>query len=303
MKRFLFLAATAALIASSSMLFAQNVPVMLERIQGQELALAQNTETAESTATTKVLENTLSVQADPNAWTPAFDAGDDSFLVVDGLPDNLEGRFTIGVQVYNYSTDKTIKAEVYGWGGRFADEWRLINPIRLDRFAPDAHLYHTFYRGIDYTHYRYFAIKITKPKDKKYTIVSDQRNQNLNFYIWDYGASMTLKTDTDSDQALIYNAEPKGYVIDSKEISESINDNIIVTSTIDFADIPVNLYVYSKEKKVLVYYGIIKFGDYMKNNKKSMKKATQMKLEDFRNSHTYDLHLDESGLNMIVMDE
>lgn len=230
----------------------------------------------------------------PQINLPYFDNEGATYLVVDSGPDEEEGRFTIGIQVFNRTYDKNISAEVYGWGGRFKDEWHLVNPIRMDRWSPTPKLYHSFYRGIDYTHYRYFAIKIIKPKDNKYKIVSDQKDQNLNFYIYDAGMNMTADTGTVS----VYEASAQSYIVSGDVIKESENDSLFLTSKNRIQDLPVNLYVYSKSKKILVYYGIIKFDDWM--DKKKIKKAVPLTPEEFKDGSEYNVKLKKDGLNLIL---
>lgn len=230
----------------------------------------------------------------PQINLPEFDSEGATYLVVDSGPDEDEGRFTIGVQLYNRTYDKNISAEVYGWGGRFKDEWHLINPVRMDRWTPNPHLYHTFYRGIDYTHYRYFAIKIIKPKDNKYKIVSDQKEQNLNFYIYDAGMNMSADTGTVS----VYEASAQTYVVSGDVIKQSENDSLFLSSKNKIQDLPVNLYVYSRTRKILVYYGIIRFTDWM--DKKKIKKAVPLTPEEFKDGNEHDVKLKKDGLNLVL---
>lgn len=231
----------------------------------------------------------------PQINLPEFDSEGATYLVVDSGPDGDEGRFKIGVQLYNRTYDKNISAEVYGWGGKFKDEWHLINPVRMDRWTPAPHLFHTFYRGIDYTHYRYFAIKIIKPKDNKYKIVSDQKDENLNFYIYDAGMNMSADTGTVS----VYEASAQTYVVSGDVIKESENDSLFLSSKNRIQDLPVNLYVYSRTRKILVYYGIIKFTDWM--DKKKIKKAVPLTPEEFKDGNEHDVKLKKDGLNLVLL--
>ena len=231
----------------------------------------------------------------PQINLPEFDSEGATWLVVDSGPDEDEGRFRNSVQVYNRTYDKTINAEVYGWGGRFKDEWHLINPIRMDRWTPNPKLFHTFYRGIDYTHYRYFAIKIIKPKDNKYKIISDQKEDNLNFYIYDAGMNMSSDTGTVS----VYEASAQSYVVSGDVITESENDSLFLASKNKIQNLPVNLYVYSKKQKVLVYYRVIKFTDWM--DKKKIKKAVPLTPDEFKDGSEFDIKLQKDGLNLILL--
>ena len=263
------------------------------------LLFAQSTDTASQVDSDDVetIEEEEPVQRGyivPQINLPEFDSEGATYLVVDSGPDEDEGRFTIGVQVFNRTYDKNISAEVYGWGGRFKDEWHLINPIRMDRWAPTPKLFHSFYRGIDYTHYRYFAIKILKPKDNKYKIVSDQKDQNLNFYIYDAGMIMTSDTGTVS----VYEASAQTYIVSGDVIKESENDSLFLSSKNKIQNLPVNLYVYSRTKKILVYYGVIKFTDWM--DKKKIKKAVPLTPEEFKDGSEHDVKLQRDGLNLIL---
>ncbi len=230
----------------------------------------------------------------PQVDLPYFDAEGDTSLVVYSGPDEDEGRFKVGIQVFNRTYDKNITAEVYGWGGRFKEEWHLINPIRMDRWSPTPKLFHSFYRGIDYTHYEYFAIKIIKPKDNKYKIISDQKDDNLNFYIYDAGMNMTTDTGTVS----VYEASAQTYIVSGDVITESENDSLFLSSKNKIQNLPVNLYVYSRTKKILVYYGVIKFTDWM--DKKKIKKAVPLTPEEFKDGSEHDVKLQRDGLNLIL---
>ncbi len=235
----------------------------------------------------------------PQTDLPAFDSEGATYLVVDSGPDEDEGRFTIGVQVYNRTNDKKVEAEVYGWGGRFKEEWHLISPIRMDRWSPMPKLFHPWYKGIDYTHYRYFAIKINKPKDNKYKIISDQLRANLNFYIYDAG--MDVSASNTGTASSIYEASALTYIFDGDEIKESDNDNVFVASHNKIENLLVNLYVYNKSKKILVYYGAIKFTDWMeKIDKKTIKKVVPLSPEEFKDGNEHDVKLNKDGLNLIL---
>ncbi len=227
---------------------------------------------------------------------PPFDAGDAPCLVVDGGLIYTPGRFTIGIQVFNYSSDKNIKAEVYGYGGKFKDEWHLINPITMDRFNLTPKLFHPIAK-YDYTHYQYFAIKILKPKNKKYQIVSDQQNENLNFYIWDVGANSTATTSMVGNTV---NVAPKIYVIDPQELADEGQNNIFLDSNKKLKDLPINLYVYNTTKKVLVYYGAVTLADYMDRQK--MRKAIRIPVDDFR-VNSYNININKNAINVIIMDD
>ncbi len=292
MKRFFTLAVLAAFSFSLSV-FAQDVAQDGTAAAGvtTDPALAEEEEEAEEDTGPKAY-------IVPQINLPEFDSEGATYLVVDSGPDEDEGRFKIGVQVYNRTYDKNISAEVYGWGGRFPEEWHLINPVRMDRWAPNPHLFHTFYRGIDYTHYRYFAIKIIKPKDNKYKIVSDQKDENLNFYIYDAGMNMSADTGTVS----VYEASAQTYVVSGDVIKESENDSIFLSSKKSrIQDLPVNLYVYSKTRKILVYYGIIRFTDWM--DKKKIKKAVPLTPDEFKDGNEHDVKLKKDGLNLVLFVE
>lgn len=280
MKRFMTLVTLTA-FSCSLLLFAQSTDT------GSQV----DTENAETVEEEEPVQTGYIV---PQINLPEFDSEGATYLVVDGGPDEAEGRFTIGIQVFNRTYDKNISAEVYGWGGRFKDEWHLINPIRMDRWAPTPKLFHSFYRGIDYTHYRYFAIKILKPKDNKYKIISDQKDQNLNFYIYDAGMNMSSDTGTVS----VYEASAQTYIVSGDVIKESENDSLFLSSKNRIQNLPVNLYVYSRTKKILVYYGVIKFTDWM--DKKKIKKAVPLTPEEFKDGSEHDVKLQRDGLNLIL---
>lgn len=251
--------------------------------------------TTDAAATQEVVEKKPVEYIVPQVNLPYFDNEGMTYLVVDSGPDGDEFRFNIGVQVFNRTYDKNIRAEVYGWGGRFKEEWYMINPIRIDRWTPNPKLFHSFYRGIDYTHYRYFAIKILKPKDNKYKVVSDQKDGNLNFYIYDAGMNMSADTGTVS----VYEASAQSYVVSGDVITESDNDSLFLTSKNKIENMPVNLYVYTKSKKILVYYGVIKFTDWM--DKKKIKKAVPLTPDEFKTGNEFDVKLQKDGLNLILL--
>ncbi|MCR5622834.1 MAG: hypothetical protein K6G18_13425 [Treponema sp.] len=283
MKRFVILSALVAFSCSLSLVAQSKAAKSQETADGSETTEEVEEEEPKSTA-----------YIVPQINLPYYDSEGATFLVVDSGPDEEEGRFSIGIQVFNRTYDKNISAEVYGWGGRFKEEWHLVNPIRMDRWNPTPKLYHSFYRGIDYTHYRYFAIKIIKPKDNKYKIVSDQKDQNLNFYIYDAGMNMSADTGTVS----VYEASAQTYIVSGDVIKESENDSLFLTSKNRIQDLPVNLYVYSRTKKILVYYGIIKFDDWM--DKKKIKKAVPLSPEEFKDGSEYNVKLKKDGLNLVL---
>ena len=234
----------------------------------------------------------------PQINLPAFDSNGATYLVVDSGPDEDEGRFTIGVQVFNRTNDKKINAEVYGWGGRFKEEWHLISGIKMDRWSPMPKLFHPWYKGIDYTHYRYFAIKILKPKDNKYKIVSDQLRENLNFYIYDSEVSIASSS---SQSVSVFEASAQTYVVSGDTIKGGKNDSVFLASHNKIEDLFVNLYVYNKTKKVLAHYGAIKFTDWIdKLDKKTIKKIVPLSPEEFKDGNEYDVKLKRDGLNLII---
>lgn len=273
-----------------------------EAISDAEITVPQQeNELTEEQKKAQALEaavNALMAKDTEKKFLPDFsdEAGKDvCYFVVDGGNVNTPGRFNIGVQVFNYTSDKRITAEVYGWGGKFKEEWNLIHDITMDRFNPTPKLFHPTARW-DYTHYRYFAIKILKPKNKKYQIVSDQQNDNLNFYLWDVGANSTAAS------ALVgstVNVAPKVYIIDPQELAGSDKNNIFIDSPQKLADMPINLYVYSTTRQILVYYGAVTLGTYMDRQK--MKRATHFSLDDFR-MNSYNINIDKNGINVVIMD-
>ncbi len=154
-------------------------------------------------------------------------------------------RFNVAVRVVDYAINRTITAEVYGYGGKFHEEWDLIGTVNLRGWGDKPMV--PFVQGakIDYIHYRYFAIKIINPTPevKKYKFTSAQKERCLDFYVWEENAN------TKKDPLPYYIADPSVRVYDAVGRGcTNYSDDLYVACNSEYFPLYVTVYAYNQKK-------------------------------------------------------
>ena len=177
------------------------------------------------------------------ASMPAFDKPNS--LVYD-TENGKEDKFVYLITAADYAHDGKVVAEVWGYGGKEAEEWKSLGEMtfvgfnEIQRLNSDAN---------KYVRYRYIAIQLKSGK-RNFTIKADQKKRNMNFYFWEEG-------DDPSVNPLPFNSDhPTAYTFDVNVVDEKIGGNVRIVNEVDCADgLECTLYAYNEKKHSWLVFG------------------------------------------------
>ena len=127
-----------------------------------------------------------------------------------------EDKFMYLITATDYAHDGKVMAEIWGYGGKEAEEWVSLGEIALSGFS-DSYRLNT--DANKYLRYRYIAIQLKAGK-RKFVIRADQKKKNMNFYFWEAG------TDPSVSPLPFNNDYPDAYVFDMWLIDKGHGGNI-----------------------------------------------------------------------------
>ncbi len=227
-------------------------------------------------------------------WLPEFEG--ETACVFDS--ERIGSKFT-AITVTDYAEDRKIDAEIYGWGNSSSNEWTKVGTASLFGFGDSERL--PFMEGakVDYTRYRYFAVKVPQPATRSYKFTADLKDKSLNFYIWE------SYTDSNAAPLPIFKNNGRAYVFNSSTISKDEPGKARVINNTD-DKIYVIIYVYNQKKHTWLTYGqadLTKKGEEKKVKKLggvSLKESPYIAIEENYNDKDFDYNIAVSKGEYII---
>lgn len=181
-------------------------------------------------------------------------------------------KFSLLIKIIDYATDEKISVDVFGYGGKFKEEWDSLGTITLKGFSEEARV-ERIAGKMDYNRYRYFAIKTKSPSGINHSFTADQKNGNLNFYIWNDDA------DPAKNPMPTLSDHKNAYVFDAYKLGEKYSDDIYVKNNSKTDPLVMTVYLYNQQKHLWLVYGS---SDVKVGKEKKLKAGGRYPLQNYR---------------------